>query len=146
MAKRIIAAIVILGAIAILADRQGLFGVHEEQIPDILHLTIRFIDVDSRAPVSEVHIACTRPMIRSACTERPGPRMGQTTITFRVMKRSRHTLLFSKDAGYALGREGVMNLTFIHPDYERGAMEFSDNQSLWSSGRAPVVELMRSDE
>ncbi len=72
--------------------------------------------------------------------------MGQTTIMFRVMQRIRHTLLFSQDAGYALGREGVMNLTFIHPNYERGTMEYSDNESLWSSGRAPVVELIRRDE
>jgi hypothetical protein len=142
----LIAVVLTLIAVAAWADHRGVFGVREEQVPDFMHLTFRFVDAESRAPVSGVHFACTRPMQRSACTEREGPRAGQTTITFGAMKRTTRTLFFSKDNGHVLGGGGVMTLTFIHPNYEISAMELDDNALTSPAGRMPVIELTRTAE
>ena len=141
MLTKIIAAILAFAAIAVGADHEGIFGVREERVRDYMHLTFQFVDAESRAPVSDVHVACTRPMVRSACSETRGPAMGQTTITLAAFRRVKRTLLFSEDVGYALGNGGVMYLTFIPASHHRGSLEISDNDPILSADRPHLVEL-----
>ena len=134
---------ILLGLIVVagFADRWEIFGVREERVPDYMHLTFQFIDAASRAPVSDVHVACTRPMVRSACTEKIGPNIGQTTITLSAFKRIKRTLVFSEDVGYTLGDRAVMYLTFISANHARSALEIGADDPILSATRPHVIEL-----
>ena len=68
MRAKLIGILLGLLVVAVFADRWEIFGVREERVPDYMHLTFQFIDSASRAPVSDVHVACTRPMVRSSST------------------------------------------------------------------------------
>ena len=132
-----------LVAVAIFADHSGLLGIREEQMHDYLHLTFQFVDAESGAPVSDVHVACIRPMVRSACTEKIGPKIGQTTITLSAFKRIKRTLLFSEPVGYSLGDDTVMYLTFISANHSRSALEINGDDPILSAARPHLVELTR---
>ena len=146
MRAKLIGILLGLVAVAVFADRWEIFGVREEQVPDYRHLTFQFIDAASRAPVSDVHVACTRPMVRSACTEKIGPNIGQTTITLSAFKRIKRTLLFSEDVGYTLGDRAVMYLTFISANHARSALEIGADDPILSATRPHVIELMEITE
>lgn len=141
MRTAIICSVVVLITIGALADRHGLLGVREELVSDFVHIAFQFVDAESRAPISDVHIACTRPMQPSACTERRGPRAGETTITFGALKRIRRSFLFSETTGHTLGRGAVMHLTFIHPNYERATFELDDETIAAAGARQQLIEL-----
>jgi hypothetical protein len=146
MRLKVFATAIALIVVAVFADYSGVFGVREERIRDYMHLTFQFVDAATRAPISDVHVACTRPMVRSACTETRGPEIGQTTITLSAFKRINRTLLFSEDGGYTLGDDAVMYLTFIPANHARGALEIGSNDPLLSAGRPHVVELTKDVE
>ena len=143
MRAKLIGILLGLLVVAVSADRWEIFGVREERVPDYMHLTFQFIDSASRAPVSDVHVACTRPMVRSACTDKTGPNIGQTTITLSAYKRIKRTLLFSEDAGYTLGDRAVMYLTFISANHARTALEIGGDDPILSATRPHVVELTK---
>ncbi len=140
------AALVFVIALAVAADWRGWFGTREEQMPDFMHLIIHFVDVSSRVPIDDVHISCTRPMKLSVCTERQGPRAGETTITFGALKRIERTLLFSEENGHTFGSNGAIRLTFIHPHYERSGLKLGDDELASLAGRKRIVELTRNVE
>lgn len=144
MRARIVAAVVALIAVAVFADRRGVFGVREEQTADFIHLTFRFVDAESAAPVFGVHIVCTRAMQRSLCSERQGPRA--TTITFGVLHRRHKTWLSTADAGVTLGRSGAMALSFIHPNYEHQGTSFDDDDLAAALGAPVTIALRRAAE
>ena len=146
MWPKIIAAIVALVTTGVLADYSGIFGVREERLRDYLHVTFQFIDAASRAPVSDVHVACTRPMVRSACTEVRGPQIGQTTITLSAFKQVKRTLLFRENDGYTLGDDAVMYLTFISANHDRSVLEISSDDPILSSPRPYLIELNKKIE
>jgi hypothetical protein len=106
-------------ALAVAADWHGVFSQREEHIPDVVHLTFKFVDDLSGAPIPDVHVTCVRRMSESACTERAGKNPGETTITLGVLRLVNRTLLFSHDAGFSLGSAGPVQLAFIHPNYDR---------------------------
>lgn len=143
MRSRIMLALIVITCGAIAADYAGLFGVREERRSDYVHITFQFVDAVSRAPVSDVHVACTRPMVRSACTETRGPGTGQTTITLAAYRLLRRSLLFSEDAGYSLGGDGGMHLTFIPANHARATMTLDVDDPLLRAARPHVVELGR---
>ena len=130
-------------AVAIFADHSGLLGVSEERMRDYMHLTFQFVDAESGAPVSDVHVACTRPMVRSACTEKIGLKIGQTTITLSAFKRIKRTLLFSEVVGYSLGDDTIMYLTFISANHWRSVLEISGDDPILSATCPHLVELTR---
>lgn len=142
MRARIMIALIVITSAAIAADYAGLFGVREERTGDYVHITFQFVDATSRAPVPDVHVACTRPMVRSACTETRGPGAGQTTITLAVYRVTRRSLLFSEDAGYSLGGEDGMHLTFIPANHARTTLTMAVDDPLLAAGRPHVVELV----
>lgn len=126
---------------AIVADYYGLLGVRVVQRGDYLHLTFEFVDAVSRARVDDVHVACTRPMVRSACTETRGPGPGQTTITFAVFHLSEHSWLFERGSRYSLGERGAMNLTFIPAAHARERLSIAGDAPLLGATKPYVVEL-----
>lgn len=146
MRARIMIALIVITSGAIAADYAGLFGVREQHSGDYVHITFQFIDAASRAPVSDVHVACTRPMVRSACTETRGPGVGQTTITLAAYRVTRRSLLFSEDAGYALGGNDVMHLTFIPANHTRATLTIAADDPLLAAARPHVVELVANSE
>jgi hypothetical protein len=144
--RKIIVVVAVFAALAVGADYQGYFGYREEGIGDYIHVVFEFVDAETRAPVSDVHVACTRPAIRSACTETRGPNMGQTTITLAAYRRVKRSLLFSEDLGYRLGSGGVLYLTFIPENHERRTLEVTGNDPILSAGRPYRIELIPSEE
>ncbi len=140
--KLIIVAVVLI-AIAVFADYSGLFGLREERMRDYMHLTFQFVDAESGAPVSDVHVACTRPMVRSACTEKIGPEIGQTTITLSAYKCLKRTLLFGEDVGYTLGDSATMYLTFVSANHARSTLEINGSDPILSATRPHLVELTK---
>jgi len=142
MRNKIIIALVLMLAGAVFADYRGWFGVREERTGDYLHVIFQFVDAQSRVPVSDVHVACTRPMVRSACTETRGPGPGQTTITLGAYRITRRSLLFSEDLGYSLGAAGGMNLTFIPANHERASRVLLSEDPILGADRALVIELV----
>lgn len=146
MRARIMIALIVITSGAIAADYAGLFGVREERSADYVHITFQFVDATSRAPVPDVHIACTRPLVRSACTETRGPGAGQTTITLAAYRVTRRSLLFSEDVGYSLGGEGGMHLTFIPANHARTTMTIAADDPLLVAARPHVVELAATPE
>ncbi len=146
MRAKLMAALIVVTGGVIAADYAGLFGVREELNRDYIHVTFQFVDAVSRAPVADVHVACTRPMVRSACTETRGPGAGQTTITLSAYRITRRSLFFSEDAGYSLGSGGDMNLTFIPASYARARLVIANDDPILAAGRPHVVELLASAE
>lgn len=134
-------ALIVITSGVIAADYGGLFGVREQRSRDYVHITFQFVDATSRAPVPDVHVACTRPMVRSACTETRGPGAGQTTITLAAYRLTRRSLLFSEEAGYALGGDGGMHLTFIPGNHARTTMTLAADDPLLAAARPHVIEL-----
>lgn len=121
-------------ALGLVADWHGVFGQREEHIQDVVHVTFKFVDDASSAPIADVHITCVRRMSESACTERAGKNPGETMITLGILRIVNRTLLFSHDAGFSLGSAGAVPLAFIHPNYERHfqklhAEEISDRRA-----------------
>jgi hypothetical protein len=146
MRARIMIALIVITSGAIAADYAGLFGVREERSGDYLHVTFQFVDAASRAPVSDVHVACTRPMVRSACTETRGPGAGQTTITLAAYRVTRRSLLFSEDRGYSLGGDDGMHLTFIPANHARATLTLAADDPLLAAGKPHVGELVANSE
>lgn len=146
MRARIMIALILITSGAIAADYAGLFGVREQRSGDYLHITFQFVDAASRAPVPDVHVACTRPMVRSACTETRGPGAGQTTITLAAYRVTRHSLLFSEDVGYTLGGDDGMLLTFIPANHARTTLTIEADDALLAAERPYVVELVANSE
>jgi len=139
-------ALIVMTSGAIAADYAGLFGVREERSNDYVHVTFQFIDAASRAPVSDVHVACTRPNVRSACTETRGPGAGQTTITLAAYRVTRRSVLFSEDRGYSLGGDDGMHLTFIPANHARATLTLAAEDPLLTAGRPHVIELVATTE
>ena len=131
-------------ALFVAADWQGWLGVREEYSADYVHLNFRFVDAESRRAISDVHIACTRPGQLSACSERQGPGAGITTITFAARKMHKRGVLFSEYVGHTFGRNGVMHLQFIHPDYARAGFELDDAALAAIHGPPRVITLSRA--
>lgn len=146
MRAKLMAALIVVTGGVIAADYAGLFGVREERTGDYIHVTFQFVDALTRAPVADVHVACTRPMVRSACTETRGPGAGQTTITLSAYRLTRRSLFFSEDAGYSLGAGGGMNLTFIPASYARATLAIADDDPILTAARPHVVELVARAE
>lgn len=146
MRARIMIALIVITAGAIAADYAGLFGTREERTGDYIHVTFQFVDVVTRAAVPDVHVACTRPMVRSACTETRGPGAGQTTITLGAYRLTRRSLLFSEDLGYSLGVDGGMTLTFIPANHARSTLTVTNDDPILTAGQPHFVELVRNAE
>ncbi|MGR9089879.1 MAG: hypothetical protein ACU85U_04775 [Gammaproteobacteria bacterium] len=146
MRAKIMAALIVVTAGAIAADYAGLFGVREERAADYIHVTFQFVDAATRAPVADVHVACTRPMVRSACTETRGPGTGQTTITLGAYRITLRRLLFSEDAGYSLGVDDGMHLTFIPANHARATLTVANDDPILAAGRPHLIELVANAE
>ena len=144
--SKIIFAITVLIVLAVVADFYALFGVREARVGDYLHLTFQFSDSESGAVVPDVHVVCTRPRVRSACTEKRGPGAGQTTITLNVLRQIRQSILFSKVVGYTLGDSATMTLTFIPENHARRTLEVAHDDPLLSESRPHRIELVRRRE
>ena len=146
MRARTMIALIVLTSGAIAADYAGLFGVREERSGDYVHMTFQFVDAASRAPVPDVHVACTRANVRSACTETRGPGAGQTTITLAAYRITRRSLLFSEDLGYSLGGDAGMHLTFIPANHARATLTLAADDPLLNPGRPHMIELVATTE
>ena len=143
---KIIAVCLAISVFIAVADKRGVFGHHEERLADFLHLVFEFVDAESRAPISDVHVACTRPMVRSACSEKRGPKIGQTTITLAVYRRVKRTLFFSEELGYALGSGGIMDLTFIAANHQRASLVIGDDDPILAVEGPNRIELTKNIE
>ncbi len=144
MKIKIICAVALVAVLIVLADHRALFGYREVAVSDYVRLVFEFVDADTRAPISNVHVACTKPMIRSACSESDGPKLGQTTVNLAVFRKVNETLLFEKTVGYSLGRGGIVFLTFVAPSYEQFKMHVADDDPLLSGAQAQRIKLLRS--
>ena len=144
MIKRMATALLACVATAVVADWHAVFGARTMQRADFVHLTFTPVDERAQSPIADVHIACTRPMSRSACTERQGRYPGELEITLGVLRITRKTLLFEHDEGISLGRAGAITLTFIHPNYIRHTLTL-DVEAIAAGPQAQrVVKLSRA--
>lgn len=146
MKTKIIGAIALIAVLIAAADQQALFGYREVGIGDYVRLVFEFVDADTRAPVSNVHVICTKPMVRSACSESDGPKLGQTTVNLAVFRKVKKTLFFEQSVGYSLGRDGILFLTFVAPNHEQFKMHIADNDPILSGDHPYRVELQQSQD
>jgi hypothetical protein len=143
MLRKAALSLAMLTAMLVAADFYGLFGYSETQKRDFLHITFEFIDAQSHAPLANVHVACTQPHVRSACSETPGPGAGQTTITLSVIRRVQRSVLFHRNTEYLLGAAGSMTFTFIPTSHERTTLTINNDDPLLYSQLPRRVELAK---
>ena len=146
MKLKIISAFVLVIVLAVVADQRAVFGYREATVRDYVRVIFEFFDAETRAPISDVHVICTKPMIRSACSESPGPKFGQTTVNIAVLRKVKETILFEQALGYSLGRDGILFLRFVALGYEHYKMHLSDDDALLSATHAQRIELQREVE
>lgn len=146
MLKKILIALLAIVILVVIADYFRLFGVENEYLGDYIHVTFQFVDAQSGAPISDVHVSCTRPGVRSACTESLGPGAGQTTITLSVFRRTEVSWFFSGPPSYVLGDDTVMFLTFFAANHERAQMTIHNDDPLLSATRPHKVELAAAEQ
>ena len=136
-----LAALVGVLSVAVVADYYGLLGVREARVSDYRHITFEFIDAKIRAPISDVHVACTRPGVRSSCTESRGPGIGQTTITLGAIRVEDRSWLFQHVRGFDLGENGIMFLKFFTPNHERTELVIHSTDAVLNSDDVQRIEL-----
>ena len=131
----------VLAAAAILADWLTAFGQREAVHRDFVHLTYRAVDARSAQPIGHVHIACTRRVALSTCTEQQGENPGETVITLSTLRRITRTLLFHRHTEFSFGSVDSVSLAFIHPDYLTHALELTGSALPAALRQVTVVRL-----
>ena len=148
MKIKVLAALLLIAAVVIGADRFGLFGESQLDMRDLIHLNVRPVDKNTGQVVTDVHITCVRRKSDDACTQQAPSGDGIVTLNFLLNKSVKLSRLFKFQLKEKLwvDEEQSITLVFIQPNYDRYFLVLSTPDLLQWADKVKDVPMSLSTD